>query len=117
MAGRNTGSHPTRSPARSGILVAVFGGVMFARFFGVMGRVQAVAVSYVCVMARLFMVAGCIMPGRFAVMFRRILMVLGRRIVVVGAFVIFRHGVLLLVVGVEAGALTGDASTKFKSPK
>ena len=115
MAGRNTGSHPTRSPARSGILVAVFGGVMFARLFGVMGR--AVAVSYVCVMARLFMVAGCIMPGRFAVMFRRIFMVLGRRIVVVGAFVIFRHGVLLLVVGVEAGALTGDASTKFKSPK
>jgi hypothetical protein len=90
---------------------------MFARLFGVMGGVQAVAVSHVRVMARLFMVAGFIMPGRLAVMFRRIFMMLSRRIVVFGTLVIFGHALLLLVVGVEDGALTGDASTKFRSPE
>jgi hypothetical protein len=71
--------------------VAVFVGVMLARLFGVMGGVQAVTVGNMGVMARLLVVTGFVMPGCLAVVLRSMFMVRCGFVVMIGAFVIFRH--------------------------
>jgi hypothetical protein len=69
-------------------MAAVLVGVVLSRLFGMMDRVGEVAVCDVRVVAALYMIAGFVMFRGFAVMFRRVLMVLGCLMMVRSAFVI-----------------------------
>jgi hypothetical protein len=50
---------------------------MFSSFFGVMGSMREVPVRDVCMMSSLHMVAGFVMLRGFAVVFGRVIMMLG----------------------------------------
>jgi hypothetical protein len=50
-------------------------GVMLSGFFGMMGSVQRVPVRDMGMVAGLFVIAGFVVVGCFAVMFRRLFMV------------------------------------------
>jgi hypothetical protein len=63
--------------------------------FSVLDRVQLVAMGQVSVMARLFVLAGFRVLGRFAVMPGGLVEVLGRFVMVMMNFVLVAHGKLL----------------------
>jgi hypothetical protein len=65
----------------------VFDGVMLARFFGVMRRVQMMTVRDVRVMTRFLMIACLMMLRRFAVMMRGVFMVFGGMVMMFRALV------------------------------
>jgi hypothetical protein len=69
-------------------MLAVLLGVVTAGFDMVMFGVAGVAMRAVGVMRRLFVIAGLMMPGGFAVMLGRVLVVLGSLVVVLDACVI-----------------------------
>jgi hypothetical protein len=68
----------------------MFRRVMLARFLGVIRGVQMVPVRNVGVMPGLFGITGFVMFGRFTMMLRGKLVMLGRALVMLGAFM-FRH--------------------------
>lgn len=53
------------------------------------------------VVSRLHVVTCLVVTGCLAMVFRRVFMMLSRSAVVVGGFVVFRHALLLPVIGVE----------------
>ena len=55
---------------------AVLIGVMFSGFFEMMGSVYCMPVSDMGVVSRFFVIASFVVSGCFAVMFRRVFMVL-----------------------------------------
>jgi hypothetical protein len=98
-------------------------GVMLRGFVSVMGGMQAVGMRDVGVMTGLFMLAALMVSGRFAVMVRRALMVLGGCLVVLAALVgICAHGSssILGSSGCRArpvdGGLRREADLKFLTP-
>lgn len=64
--------------------------MMLGRFGSVMGRMQGVPVRDVSVMAGLLVISPFVMLGSFTMVFRRVLMMFGRLVVVFRTFV-FRH--------------------------
>jgi hypothetical protein len=68
----------------------MFRRVMLARFLGVICCVQMVPVRNVGVMPGLFGITGFVMFGRFTMMMRGKLVMLGCALVMLGAFM-FRH--------------------------
>jgi len=71
-------------------LAAIFRRVVLARFLGVIGGVQMLPVRNVGVMPSLFRITGFVMFGRFTMMMRGKLVMLGCALVMLRAFV-FRH--------------------------
>src|SRR5215467_7662369 len=92
--------HSLRAPGLSGLsgwlgsacfaLAAMFRRVMLARFLSVIRGVQMVPVRNVGVMSGLFGITGFVMFGRFTMMTRGMLVMLGRALVMLRAFM-FRH--------------------------
>ena len=74
-------------------MLAVMGGVMTARLDVMMFGVAGVTVGGVGVMRRLFMIAGFVMPGSFAVMLRSVLVMFGGLVMMLDVGV-FAHVVL-----------------------
>jgi hypothetical protein len=68
-------------------LFAVFLGVMFSRFFRMVGRLEMVTIGYVGVVARLFMIARFMVFCRFSMMVRCLLVMLGSLAMVLRALV------------------------------
>ena len=69
-------------------MLAVMGGVVTARLGVVMFGVAGMTVRGMGVVRRLFVIAGFVMLGGFAVMLRRVLVVFGGLVVVLDACVI-----------------------------
>jgi uncharacterized membrane protein len=61
--------------------------MMLGRFSRVVRRVLGMAVRYVSVMASLFMIPSFVMLGSLTMVFRRVLVMFGRLVVVVRTFV------------------------------
>ncbi len=57
--------------------------------------------GHVGMVSRLHVVTFPVVPGCFAMVFRRVFMMLGRSVVVFSGFVVFSHALLLPVIGVE----------------
>jgi len=68
-------------------------GVVFRRFFGMMRRMNGVALRDVSVMSCFFVVAGLMVLGRFMMVARRVFVVLGCLAVMFCC--LMAHGVLL----------------------
>jgi hypothetical protein len=81
---------PDNRAGRSENVVLVH--VLLRGVFGVLDRMQLVAMGQVRVMARLLVVARFGVLGRFAMMLGRLFEVLGRFVVVVMNFVLLAHG-------------------------
>jgi hypothetical protein len=62
----------------AGVHQSVLAGMMFHRFFGMIGSVQRVPVGDMGVMRGLLVIARVMVLGRFPVMFGRVLMMLRR---------------------------------------
>jgi hypothetical protein len=62
-------------------------GVELSRFFQVVGRVEVVAMGYMSMVARLFVIASLMVFRSFSMMVRRFLVVLGSLAMVLCAFV------------------------------
>ena len=65
-------------------------------FSSMVSCVMRMSISCMCVMGRGFVLAGFVMPGGMAVMFRRALVMRGCLVVVLSS--LFRHGFLLVSV-------------------
>lgn len=65
-------------------------GVVFGRFLGVMGRVGVMSLGYLGMVRRLFMIAGFVMLGSFAMVIGRVLMMIGGFGMMMCSFL--RHG-------------------------
>jgi hypothetical protein len=66
-------------------------------FSSMVSCVMGMSIRCMCVMSRRFVLAGFVMPGGMAVMFRRALVMRGCLVVVLSS--LFRHGFLLVPVG------------------
>jgi hypothetical protein len=65
-------------------------------FSGMVSCVMGMPIRCMCVMSRRFVLAGFVMPGGMAVMFRRALVMRGCLLMVLSS--LFRHGFLLVSV-------------------
>jgi hypothetical protein len=75
----------------SGVVLDVMFGVVLGSLLAVMAGMQAVGVRHMRMVAGLLMIAGLVMLGRLTMMKRRILVVLGRGLVVIAALVCRAH--------------------------
>ena len=74
-------------------------GVVLGGLLAVVTRVQAVGMRHVRMMASLFVIARLVMLGSFAVMTRRVIVMLGRGFVVIAAFMRLRAHIAILHAG------------------
>jgi hypothetical protein len=79
---------PLPAPLRSkNYLRTVLVGVMLARFFRMMRRMDAMSMGYMRMMSAFFVIACFVMAGGFTVVLRRVLVVFGCFGVVLGTLV------------------------------
>jgi hypothetical protein len=81
-------------------------GVVFCGPVAVVGRMQSMRMRDVSVMAGLFMIAGFIVLGRFAMMVGGALMMIGGGLMVLAALVRLRAHVAVLLLGCTDGGET-----------
>jgi hypothetical protein len=74
--------------------VTVLGNVLFARLLGVMVRMRRMSVSQMRMVRGAFMIPGLVMPGRFAMMARCVLVMFGRAMMVFGGWMFVAHSIL-----------------------
>jgi hypothetical protein len=92
-------------------LRAVVLDVMLGSFFGVLGRVRVMSLSQVRVMRRLFMIAGLMMFGGFAVVVGSMVVMLGGLRMMMRGFL--RHDWLLF--GLQRPALQAESARLSES--